>query len=205
MPKKYYKNHQCKTCKKVERLSHKTVWYRVNKGSGNCNSCSKRGGNKTSFKKGQSSWNKGITGKDSHIFGKTWRGLSGKQNPFYGKSHSEETKKKMSEAKEGVKDHKSNAWKGDQVGYFGLHSWVKKKLGTPQICEDCGKSGLTSHQIHWANISGDYKRDLSDWTRLCASCHSKFDNIAEKSWKTRRINNANLEEITNVPLQSHHR
>jgi len=27
--------------------------------------------------------------------------------------------------------------------------------------------------IHWHNISGEYKRDVSDWIRLCAKCHKK--------------------------------
>src|SRR6185312_1937249 len=30
--------------------------------------------------------------------------------------------------------------------------------------------------IHWANISGKYKRDLSDWIALCTLCHTAFDN-----------------------------
>ena len=67
-------------------------------------------------------------------------------------------------------------WKGDNVGYTGLHKWVVSKLGQPTKCEHCGKDGLTGHQIHWANKSGEYKRDITDWIRLCAKCHAKYDN-----------------------------
>ena len=30
-------------------------------------------------------------------------------------------------------------------------------------------------KLHWANISGKYKRSLDDWKALCASCHKLFD------------------------------
>lgn len=66
-------------------------------------------------------------------------------------------------------------WRGDDVGYSGLHMWVKKWLGKPKRCEHCGKAGLTGRKIHWANIDHKYKRDLKDWLRLCADCHKKYD------------------------------
>jgi len=58
-------------------------------------------------------------------------------------------------------------WKGDKVGYDALHDWVNSRLGKPDTCSYCGRSGLSGRQIHWANKSGDYKRDLTDWVRLC--------------------------------------
>jgi len=30
-------------------------------------------------------------------------------------------------------------------------------------------------RYEWANISGEYKRDVSDYIQLCPSCHRKFD------------------------------
>lgn len=80
------------------------------------------------------------------------------------------------------------AWKGDNVSYNGLHHWVNRWLGKPEVCEICGKSGLKGKQIHWANKSHLYKRDLGDWIRLCSSCHSKYDNISAKVWEKRRTN-----------------
>lgn len=68
-------------------------------------------------------------------------------------------------------------WKGDDVGYFALHSWVNRKLGIPDTCDHCGKSGLTGHKIHWANKNHEYNRDLADWLRLCVTCHKKYDKI----------------------------
>lgn len=66
-------------------------------------------------------------------------------------------------------------WKGDKVGYGGLHERVRKELGRPEECEHCSKTGLKGKQIHWANKSGKYYTNLDDWLRLCVSCHRKYD------------------------------
>lgn len=65
-------------------------------------------------------------------------------------------------------------WKGDEVSYAGLHKWIIRRKGTaPRLCEQCGRVA----RCHWANISGEYKRDLSDYRALCARCH-KFEDYA---------------------------
>lgn len=116
-----------------------------------------------------------------------------------GKKHTEETKMKISEANKGKKftkkrkkrisdalrnkkyperqEKNSIHWKGNNVGYGGLHYWVYKWLGKPDTCEHCGKIGLSGKQIHWANKSGNYLRDKNDWIRLCVSCHKKYDKL----------------------------
>lgn len=74
-------------------------------------------------------------------------------------------------------------WKGNYAGYGSLHDWVKRKLGKPTKCEHCGKDGLNGHKIHWANINHEYKRNLSDWIRLCTYCHRKYDLKYNKDGK----------------------
>lgn len=91
-----------------------------------------------------------------------------------GYKHTEEAKRKISESESGDKHY---AWKGGDVGYRALHHWVKKNLGAPNTCEHCGKSGFTRGQIGWANKSHEYRRDLTDWIRLCGFCHYKYDKI----------------------------
>lgn len=59
--------------------------------------------------------------------------------------------------------------------YHHIHHWVKKQLGKPCKCENCGLVDNNSRRFHWANISGDYLKDTSDWLRLCASCHKTYD------------------------------
>lgn len=71
------------------------------------------------------------------------------------------------------KEHK--LWKGDNVGYDALHTWLYRELGRPETCEFCGKTGLVGRKIHWANKSGNYKRIKTDWIRLCAKCHYHYD------------------------------
>ena len=103
--------------------------------------------------------------------GKKRMDISGKNNWFYGKSFLE---------------NKSPSWKGDKVGYYGLHSWVRKKLGQPTKCRHCDKDGLKGLKIHWANKSHEYKRDLNDWLRLCVSCHKKYDNRTKEKNEKRK-------------------
>lgn len=71
-------------------------------------------------------------------------------------------------------EHNSN-WKGDDVGVVALHSWVKRWLGRPKECQNCRLSSDNPNMIQWANKSQQYKRDLSDWLRLCARCHKAYD------------------------------
>lgn len=67
------------------------------------------------------------------------------------------------------------AWKGSAVGYRALHRWVELYLGKPDKCNSCGQTGLSGKKIHWSNKSGEYRRDLGDWQRLCAKCHREYD------------------------------
>lgn len=60
--------------------------------------------------------------------------------------------------------------------YINLHAWVRKIMGTPTYCAHCGDTTLKRTQYDWANVSKEYKKDVSDWIRLCKKCHRKYDN-----------------------------
>lgn len=90
-----------------------------------------------------------------------------------GVKFSESHKQKLRLAKLGKSGDQTNHWKGDDVGYHGVHIWVRKHLGKPSHCACCGTTRKTRY--HWANISRSYKRDFSDWIRLCPSCHRLYD------------------------------
>ena len=77
---------------------------------------------------------------------------------------------------------KSPSWKGGNIGYMAMHDWVRETFGSPSKCEHCETERAA--KFEWANISGEYKRDRSDWIRLCKKCHQRFDNIGEKASKT---------------------
>lgn len=65
-------------------------------------------------------------------------------------------------------------WKGEDITYGALHDYVTYHLGSPGLCENCGSTDHARYE--WANLSGEYKRDLSDWARLCKMCHHLIDN-----------------------------
>lgn len=68
------------------------------------------------------------------------------------------------------------SWKGGSVGKQQVHKWVSRALGRPEQCSKCGAKG----KVDLANISQEYKRDLTDWEWLCRQCHMKSDGRLEK-------------------------
>lgn len=76
-------------------------------------------------------------------------------------------------------------WKGDDVGYGGVHDWIRKHFGRAKDypCMFCNntrkgkKTKKTSARMEWANLDGKYTRDLSKWTTLCQVCHWEYDKI----------------------------
>ena len=86
----------------------------------------------------------------------------------------------------GMKEKLNPNWKGDKAGYGAIHDWLKLYFGKPKFCEHCGIK--TAKKYEWANVSKKYKRDRSDWLRLCTSCHHKYDDSRKKMWETIRRN-----------------
>lgn len=86
-------------------------------------------------------------------------------------------------------------WKGDNVSYGALHDWVKWRLEKPDLCVRCE----TEKAFDLANISQQYKRDLSDWEWLCRKCHMEKDgrmkNLINYDFEPKcpKCNEANME------------
>ena len=81
---------------------------------------------------------------------------------------------KISKAQIGNK----NSWKGDNVGYRGIHHWIRKQLGKANYCQDCKLNKVPEDKkryFQWSNISGKYLRDLKDWVQRCIPCHMVYD------------------------------
>lgn len=74
------------------------------------------------------------------------------------------TKLKMSKSKI---EEKNPIWKGNDVQYIALHSWIRRRKNKPKLCEFCNKR----KPYDLANISGLYKRDINDFEWLCRKCH----------------------------------
>ena len=62
---------------------------------------------------------------------------------------------------------------GTKLEYSRLHAQVYKLRGKPKRCEHCGTTDPDKH-YQWANKTGNYA-DPSDYLRLCASCHRRYD------------------------------
>lgn len=72
-------------------------------------------------------------------------------------------------------------WRGDAVGYDGVHKWIYRILGKAGHCDWCGEDKIPEGQkrrFHWSNISGMYWRKIEDWWQLCVPCHSRYDAVA---------------------------
>lgn len=75
---------------------------------------------------------------------------------------------------------KATRWAGTGVGYYGLHTRVKRLYGAADRCELCDRSEIPQGKkkyFHWANISGKYDSDKrDDWVKACFKCHWLMDS-----------------------------
>lgn len=103
-------------------------------------------------------------------------------NIWLGRNLTDEHKEKLRVSKIGKRnpmfgmfrrDKNTKNWDGNKVEYIKLHRWVYKNLGNPKTCVNCQNTTLKVY--HWANISKLYKKDISDWVRLCPKCHNLWD------------------------------
>jgi protein-arginine kinase activator protein McsA len=67
-------------------------------------------------------------------------------------------------------------WKGDDVKYMAVHSWLNRNFPITGLCETCHERPA----IQRANISGEYKRDPKDYKCLCRQCHMDYDNMIRR-------------------------
>jgi len=112
--------------------------------------------NSSWFKKGKSPWNAGTKG--------------------ICKSNSTSFKKGE------LKGAKNNKWKGDNVGYWGIHTWLQRTYGKASHCKNRQhnilkfKCSNKSRTYEWALIKGkEYKRNVKNFIMLCHSCHFRYD------------------------------
>lgn len=73
----------------------------------------------------------------------------------------------------------------EDAGYVARHEWVNKLFGKPNKCEDCGS--IIEVAYHWHNLSKEYKRDRTDWIRLCVKCHFKAEKATGTKYGRKKI------------------
>ena len=64
-------------------------------------------------------------------------------------------------------------WKGMRASYVAKHMWIYKYYGKASFCTN-DQSHLAK-RFEWANISGNYLRERTDYKPLCPSCHRRMD------------------------------
>lgn len=70
-------------------------------------------------------------------------------------------------------------WKGQDAGYIAIHGWLARHKHRTGICSECGSEPGPARDgragTDWANVSGQYHRDLDDFIELCRRCHIRRD------------------------------
>ena len=114
--------------------------------------------------------------------------LRGRKPVWTGKPRSAEHRAHLSAALRGNvhtngigEDHPN--WKGQQAGYMAKHNWIRRKCGSAaqNQCQHCQQPAR-----EWANVSGEYRRELGDYIPLCRSCHIAFDARMRANRKVRK-------------------
>lgn len=105
----------------------------------------------------------------------------GKKNPFFGKHHVEEAIEKNRLAHIG-KSYPNNRgenhrwWRGDDVGYSGIHKRIRKLLYRPELCQNCNSA--PSFEV--ICYTGIYNMDLDNWRWWCRGCHIKYGDSGRR-------------------------
>jgi hypothetical protein len=127
---------------------------------------------------------KGVSHSWGHKIGDRLRGVPKSKEHIAAAHTAKMQSKKYWDGRPRGKSH--HAWKGDMVGYCAVHDWVSARVGKADRCESCG-SCEPSKKYNLANLSGEYRRDLSDWKKMCVSCHRKYD-ITNGTWAKGKFN-----------------
>jgi hypothetical protein len=134
--------------------------------------------NLSKSKKGMIPWNLGIKGYSTSLKGrkqdKKWienvsKALKGRK--VWNKGLTKETDERVKQYGLSKRGEKNWGWKGDSVGRYALHLWIKSRKPKPLYCERCG----LKKPYDLANISQKYYRKLDDWEWLCRRCHMEKD------------------------------
>ena len=125
--------------------------------------------NRAWFKKGNTPWNEGKE-LPYDVWNKGTKGLC-KPNITSFKT-------------EDVTGEKNFRWKGEDVGYYALHLWMKRNFDWPDSCEFCN----SQENLELANVEYNYDRDPDNWKILCHKCHQKYDRNNNWGYATEKFN-----------------
>lgn len=96
------------------------------------------------------------------------------------RTRSDEYRKNISLSKLG---DKNGMWRGENVGYQALHTWIRKYWGKARFCGNDKCLSKNPKVFDWANVTGIYTRDKKNWIQLCRGCHIKLDRYGSLKLK----------------------
>ena len=64
-------------------------------------------------------------------------------------------------------------WVGDKASYHTIHEYIRINFIKPDECQICGSK--KNGNLQWANLSGEYTRDIKDYIAVCQFCHKEID------------------------------
>jgi hypothetical protein len=81
------------------------------------------------------------------------------------------------------KGENSPHWKGDDIGYWGIHDWLYTNYGSADKCENKNCLGTASNKFQWAKLhSKPYERRRENFIMLCIRCHVLYDETVPCGW-----------------------
>jgi len=88
---------------------------------------------------------------------------------FTPKDHQQRTK--YCSAKCSKLKYNNPMWANGGNSFTGIHNWGRYNIPKPELCQCCHKEPPRD----LANISNEYKKEVSDWEWLCRRCHMTKD------------------------------
>ncbi|KKL53679.1 hypothetical protein LCGC14_2273010 [marine sediment metagenome] len=162
---------QCSQCNEIKALSYFNKRYPIGKYRTACKDCAAKSAKRNYDKRRQRGSSKKCLQCGKNVKTDANRFCSSSCSNFY----------------RGYEGENHPRWVGDNISYCGVHSWMNKNFKKSPICNFCkktpkkGRDGRTN--LEWANVSGKYLRDRSDWIILCCKCHKEYDR---ETYKHRR-------------------
>jgi len=113
------------------------------------------------------------------------KGLENMSLAHRGKKHLETTKQKLRKiVKQKWTDKKyrvslsgcnSPNWKEKNIGYWAIHSWLKKTFGKANKCTNLNCKKKSKIYDYCLRKGFKHERKRCNYTRLCRSCHIIYD------------------------------
>ncbi len=110
-----------------------------------------------------------------HTKGEPMRFVRGHANG--GKRFSTEVRARMSAGH--PRGEAAPNWKAEGFAYSTVHGWLRKVASKTGECSACGARPKT--RTEWANLSGSYLRDITDYAEMCVSCHHRYDRTRREA------------------------